>query len=138
MTGSSSIEIFEPEAPNLEPEVLRGLAQFRLYEPMGSELALELGLSIWMRRSGADLYSLRTCMLGIRDALVEVGNLDPVTEPIPLLGHSERTDVVNLAAYLGGLVRRAASSVKCGPEDIAEQAISHLGGRATAGVIGAV
>jgi hypothetical protein len=138
VTGSSSIEIFEPEAPNLEPEVLRGLAQFRLYEPMGSELALELGLSIWMRRSGADLYSLRTCMLGIRDALVEVGNLDPVTEPIPLLGHSERTDVVNLAAYLGGLVRRAASSVKCGPEDIAEQAISHLGGRATAGVIGAV
>jgi len=138
VAGSSSIEIFEPDAPDLEPEVLRGLAQFRLYEPLGTELALELGLSIWMRRSGADLYSLRSGMLGIRDALVEVGNLDPVTEPIPLLGRSDRTDVVNLAAYLGGLVRRAASSVGCGPEDIAEQAISHLGGCATSGVIGAV
>ena len=138
MTGSTSIEIFEPDAPNLEPEVLRGLAQFRLYEPMGSELALELGLSIWMRRSGADLHSLRACMPGIRDALVEVGNLDPVTEPVPLRGHSVRTHVVNMAAYLGGLVRRAASSVKCGPEDIAEQAIRYLGGQTTAGVIGAV
>ncbi len=138
MAGSTSIEIFESDAPNLEPEVLRGLAQFRLYEPVGSELALELGLSIWMRRSGADLFSLRTCMLEIRDALVVVGNLDPVTEPIPLIGHSERTDVVTLAAYLGGLVRRAASSAKCGAEEIAERAISHLGRRPTAGVIGAV
>jgi hypothetical protein len=114
------------------------LAQFRLYEPLGTELALELGLSIWMRRSGADLYSLRSSMLGIRDALVAVGKLDPVTEPIPLLGRSERTDVVNLAAYLGGLVRRSASSAGCGPEDIAEQAISYLDGGATPSLIGAV
>jgi hypothetical protein len=127
---SSSIENLETENPELAPEVLRGIARFGLFEPVGPELALELGLSIWMRRNGADLGSLRSSMLAMRDALVQTGHLDPATEPIPLLGHSDRTDVLNLASYLCSLVKRAASSAGLEPEDISERAIGRLSGHA--------
>jgi hypothetical protein len=107
--------------------MLRGLVQFGLVGSDGDqELLLELGLSAWMRRSGVAVGSLRTSMLDIRDALVAAGGLDPDTEPIPLLGRSDRADVLNLAAYLCVLVRRAAISAGCPPAALAERAIAAL------------
>ena len=40
--------------------------------------------------------------------ILEVCGLDPATEPVPLVGRTPRLDVLNLAAYVGDLLRRAA------------------------------
>jgi hypothetical protein len=50
----------------------------------------------------------RGTLLDIRRVILEVCGLDPVTEPVPLVGRSPRLDVVNLVAYIGDLLRRAA------------------------------
>jgi hypothetical protein len=126
------------DSPELAPEMLRGIVRFGLFEPVGSELALELGLSIWMRRSSSDLGSVRTAMLAMRDALVTAGDLDPGTEPVPLLGRSDRADVLMLASYLCNLVKRAASSAGFLPEDVSELAIGRLNNHAQGVDIGAV
>ncbi len=84
--------------------------EFDLLDGSASEMAVELGLSIWMRRADADLASVRLSLLQVRGPLVEAGGLDPTTEPVPFCGLSDRTDVVNLAAYVGDLVQRASSS----------------------------
>jgi hypothetical protein len=108
-------------------EMLRGLVRFGLVgSGGGQELLLELGVSTWMRNSGAPLGSLRTSMLEVRDALIEAGELDPGTEPVPLLGRSDRADVLNLASYLCALVTRAASTAGCPPAVVAERAIGAL------------
>ena len=129
MRASTSRDDFRTEHPQLVPEILRGLVEFGLGEPSGSEITLELGVSIWMRRSGADLEAVRSAMIRLRGALVKAGNLDPATEPLPLLSPSDRRDVLTLVSYLCGLVGRAAVSAGCLPRDMAAcaaRAISKL------------
>jgi hypothetical protein len=113
--------------------MVREFAHVGLFEPAGTELAIELGLSVWMRRYGGDLISLRSSMLALRDALVMAGRLDPATEPVPLLGRAPRADVLNLAVYLGGLAARAAASAGCGPEAISDLTARVLGDRSDPG-----
>ncbi len=133
MRASTSRDDFQTEHPQLVPEILRGLVEFGLGDPSGSEITLELGVSIWMRRSGADLEAVRAAMIRLRGALVEAGELDPATEPLPLLSPSDRRDVLTLVSYLGGLVGRAASSAGCMAGEIAESVIRSMGSESDSG-----
>ncbi len=105
------------------PEILRGIVEFGLYDAADSDTALELGLSIWMRRAGADLGSLRTTLIQLRRAVLTVANLDRAGEPLPFVGISERRDVLSLASYLGGLIERVALSTGSRPGEIVERVI---------------
>ena len=106
------------------PNVVRGLSDLGpMPEP---DLALELGLSAWMRISGIDLADARAQMLSIRSAVIEAGDLDPATEPVPFSGRTSRLAVLNLAAYLGNLMKRASSSARCQPDVLVERVLGRL------------
>jgi hypothetical protein len=115
---------------NLEfaPAVLRGLAELGPFDPSQADLALELGLSAWMRFYDTDFNEARSTMLHIRSVLLEAARMDSRTEPIPFCGRSPRLDMLNLASYLGNLVDRAASSARCDAGVIVERTIERLSG----------
>jgi hypothetical protein len=100
--------------------------EFGLYDAADSETALELGLSIWMRRAGADLGSLRTTLIQLRQALLTVADLDRASEPLPFVGVSVRRDVLSLASYLGGLLERVAVSTGTRTGEVVERVIQEL------------
>ncbi len=100
--------------------------EFGLYDAADSETALELGLSIWMRRAGADLGSVRTTLIQLRQALLTVANLDRAGEPLPFVGVSVRRDVLSLASYLGGLLERVAVSTGTRTGEVVERVIQEL------------
>jgi hypothetical protein len=106
------------------PAVLRGLVD--LGPVVETDLALELGLSAWMRFNDVDFEEARQALLAARRMLLGVAGIDPVTEPVPFSGRSARLDTLNLAAYLGNLVERAAASAQCQPDAIVELAIEGL------------
>jgi len=83
------------------PALLGGLAELGPVDPFSGDLSLELGISLWLRRSGTSLMEARNMLLDIRRVILDVGGLDPATEPVPLVGRSPRLDVVNLVAYVG-------------------------------------
>ena len=90
------------------PALLSGLAQLGPVEPFSGDLSLELGISVWLRTSGTSLLQARSSLLEIRQVILEVCALDPATEPVPLVGRSPRSDVVNLVGYISELLRRAS------------------------------
>jgi hypothetical protein len=100
--------------------------EFGLYDAADSETALELGLSIWMRRTGTDLGSLRTTLIQLRRALLAAANLDRACEPLPFVGVSDRRDVLSLASYLGGLIKRVAVTTGSRPGEIVERVIREV------------
>ncbi len=93
------------------PALLSGLAELGPVEPFSGDLSLELGISLWLRTSGTSLLQARSSLLEIRRVILEVCALDPATEPVPLVGRSPRSDVVNLVAYLSDLLRRASTGL---------------------------
>lgn len=95
------------------PALLGGLAELGPVDPFSGDLSLELGISLWMRRSGTSLHAARSMLLELRPLILEVSGLDPATEPVPLVGRSPRHDVVNLVAYVNDLLRRASASTGC-------------------------
>ncbi len=108
------------------PALLVGLAELGPVEPFSGDLSLELGISVWVRRSGTSLIEARTLLLDIRRVVLEVCGLDAATEPIPLVGRSPRHDVVNLVSYLAVLLRRGAIQVGLGASCLIEQVLSAL------------
>ncbi len=54
------------------------------------------------------------------------GGLEADSEPIPMLGRSDRHDVVNLATFVCNLVKRASASAGCSPGEIAQRASRRL------------
>jgi hypothetical protein len=109
------------------PLIARGLACLEPEDLLEGNLTLPLGISAWLRRSGADLTDAVQAMLDIRDALVEVGGLDPRTEPVPLLAGDARTAVLSLAIYLDGLVRRSAAAIGLPRPAVIERVLERLG-----------
>ncbi len=95
--------------------------RYGLYEPGCPDLLVELGVSTAMRRGDAELARMRSALISTRAALVRAGDLDPSTEPVPMLGRSDRLDVLSLASCVCGLVRRAAASAGCRPQEIADR-----------------
>lgn len=107
------------------PALLGGLAELGPVEPFSGDLTLELGISVWLRRSGTSLLEARGTLLEVREAILRVGGLDPSTEPVPLVGRSPRCDVVNLVVYVGGLLQRAAPRAG-GVQAVVEQVVGEM------------
>jgi hypothetical protein len=108
------------------PALLSGLAELGPVEPFSGDLSLELGISVWLRTSGTSLLQARSSLLTIRQVILEVCALDPDTEPVPLVGRSPRSDVVNLVAYLSELLRRASTGLGRGIESIVQAVVAEL------------
>ena len=108
------------------PTVLVGLADLGPVDPTSGDLSLELGLSVWMRRSGLSLEEARRALLGLREHMIEVCGLDPATEPVPFVGRAPRLDVMNLISYLGLLLRRGASAAGLSTRALAERVMAEL------------
>ena len=103
------------------------MAELGPVEPFSGDLSLELGISIWLRRSGTSLIEARGTLLEIREVILQVCGLDPSTEPVPLVGRSPRSDVVNLVAYVEDLLRRAARRAG-GVQTVVERIVAELPG----------
>ena len=106
--------------------LLSGLAELGPVDPFSGDLSLELGASVWLRRSGTPLLEARGRLLHIRDLLIEAGGLDPSTEPVPLVGRSPRSDVLHLVGYVSELLRRAASASGHSVQAVARLVIAAL------------
>ena len=113
-------------ADGFAPTVLRGLAELAPSASSHPDLALELGLTAWMRQGAMDLEETRTAMKALRIAVVKAAEMDLRSEPIPLIGLSPKDDLVNWAIYLANLVQRAAASKRCHTSLIVEKSIRHL------------
>ena len=110
MSGTETVEF--------APAVLGSLDVLIPSGQTGVDLACELGISAWMRRTDTSLEAAPGRLWAIRQAVLEVGGLDAATEPIPMGARSPRLDVLNLVIYLGGLVDRAAAHRRCDRGDI--------------------
>jgi hypothetical protein len=95
-------------------------------EPFSGDLSLELGISVWLRTSGTSLMAARSSLLEIRRVILEVCELDPATEPVPLVGRSPRSDVVNLVGYISELLRRASATTGRGVGTVVEAVVAEL------------
>ncbi len=102
------------------------MAELGPVEPFSGDLTLELGISLWLHQSGTSLIEARGTLLEIREVILEVCDLDPSTEPVPLVGRSPRLDVVNLVAYTGELLRRASTAAGRGVEAVVERVVAEL------------
>ena len=108
------------------PALLGGLADLGPVDPFSGDLSLELGISVWLRRSGTSLVEARGLLLQIRPVLLHVCGLDAATEPVPLVGRSPRLDVVNLVAYVGELLRRGSSLAGLAVAEVVERVVTEL------------
>ena len=108
------------------PALLGGLAQLGPVEPFSGDLSLELGISVWLRTSGTSLLQARSSLLQIRQVILEVCALDPATEPVPLVGRSPRSDVVNLVGYISELLRRASAGTGRAVGAVVEAVVAEL------------
>jgi hypothetical protein len=108
------------------PALLGGLAEFGPVEPFSGDLSLELGISVWLRTSGTSLMAARSSLLEIRQVILEVCGLDPATEPVPLVGRSPRSDVINLVGYISELLRRASAATGRGVGAVIEAVVAEL------------
>ena len=109
--------------------LLGGLAELGPVDPFSGDLSLELGISVWLRRSGTSLMEARGMLLEIRRLIIEVCGLDQATEPVPLVGRSARLDVVNLVTYVGDLLRRASSKAGCTVRSVVDRVVVELPAR---------
>jgi len=101
-------------------EVLRGLVDLGPDAFDGTDLCLELGLSVWMRRSGADLDAALGTLGRLSWLVAEAGGLNPRCEPVALVGRSPEADVLSVVMCLGHLVFRAALTHEGDPSAIVE------------------
>ncbi len=106
--------------------LLRGLAELDPVEPFSGDLTLELGLSVWLRRSGTSVLDARTDLVALRRVVLEACGVDPAYEPVPLVGRSPRSDVLTLATYLSDLLRRVAGAKGRGLPAVVAQVIAAL------------
>jgi hypothetical protein len=109
--------------------VLRNLDALVPQETIRADLALELGLTAWMRQSETGLEEALDQLWEAREALITAGGLDPATEPVPFGGRAPQTALLHLAVYLGTLVDRAAAHAGCDTGTLARRAAEVLAAR---------
>ena len=92
----------------------------------GSTPAIPFGLTAAMARRGASADAVVDALLLLRDAVVAVGDLDPRTEPVPLVVAEADVAAVSLVAYLRGLIDRATAASASGSAQLAARTLEHL------------
>ena len=110
----------------LLPLLARGLATLDEDDVAPGNFTLELGISLWMSRVAVDLDTVHDALLTLREAFLQVSELDVTSEPVPLVVGDRRAAVLSLAIYLHGLVGRAATSKAARPQELAEQALERV------------
>jgi hypothetical protein len=108
------------------PALLSGLADLGPVDPFSGDLSLELGISVWLRTSETSLLEARSALLDIRQVILGVCELDPATEPVPMVGRSPRSDVLNLVSYISELLRRASAGLGREPASIVRAVVAAL------------
>ncbi len=78
--------------------------------PGPGELALQLGLSAWMRLGGVGLAEAASVLADLRGAVLTATGLEHSGEPVPFRVPDPRQDLLLLAGYLGDLLSRAATA----------------------------
>jgi hypothetical protein len=106
--------------------VLSGLATFGPGAPGGPDLALELGLSAWMRLAGVGTAEARATLSALREAIVAAAGLDRAEEPLPFVGRDPRADTLVLAAYLCDLLTRATRAAGLDHQAVVDRALDGL------------
>lgn len=104
-----------------------GVADFEAEDLTHGALTLTFGLSAWMRRTAVGFEEAWAGVLLLRSALLEVGGLDRVSEPIPLRASDAKTALVSTTVYLDGLLQRASYATGRCRRDVAEDAVDCLG-----------
>lgn len=121
---ASSVAVTSAIASDFGPAMVRGLAELGPFPDPRDDLSLELGLSIWLHESGADVEIALESMFEVRALILNVADLDVGTEPVPLVGRAEATaDLITWASYMDALLRRAARALGCAPEELAQRVI---------------
>lgn len=115
-----------PNQTKLVMLAARGLAELQDDDLRGERLNLELELSVWLRRTGAELSTVPRSLMALRAAILESSTLDADSEPLPLLVADTQHAVANLCVYLHGLIGRAARSIEVDRKELIEAALSHL------------
>ena len=92
------------------PSVVRGLPDLVPATGPNSQLALRFALSAWIRQARLELPEALRVFAALRTAILEISDLDAVSEPVPFCGRSPEADVLVWAVYLGGLLHRATSA----------------------------
>ncbi len=105
----------------------KGLAELKDDDLRGNQLHLDLEVSVWLRRSGAELTSVPRALLALRRALLDVSALDPGSEPVPLVLADAQQAVASLCVYLHGLIGRGAASLHMERSEFVEAALAQLG-----------
>jgi hypothetical protein len=95
------------------PAILSSLAVLVPPDQLSTDLACELGISAWLRRTGTPIEDAPGRLWAARQALLEAGGMDAGTEPIPMGARTARLDLLNLVGYLADLVGRAAAHRGC-------------------------
>jgi hypothetical protein len=108
------------------PTALRGIATLGHVDPAAGDLTLELGISVWLRRSGTPVDIAVGTLLDVRTTILELSVLDAASEPVLFVGRSPQRDVVLLTAYLGDLLARAAAAEGCTRARVVERVIEAL------------
>ncbi len=117
----------EPGSPvRFAPLVLAGLAELGSSNPFGEDLSLELGLSLWLHRSGLSVREAVVELRKARRAILTVTGFEEADEPVPLTGRSPRVDLLVLAGYLSHLLRRAGAASGSGRNTLIDRVVAEL------------
>ncbi len=100
-----------------------GLVQLGPIEPRSGDLSIELGISVWMRRSGTPVAEASTVLGELRVALVEAAGLDLATEPVPLVGHAPARDLLTLVLTVSDLLDRAVVASGLSRDELVRRAL---------------
>lgn len=88
--------------------------------------AIPFGLTAAMARRAVSAQVVVEALLVLRRAILEAGELDAGTEPVPLVVAEPDVAAVSLVAYLRGLIERAASVAGVSSEAVAARALEQL------------
>lgn len=102
------------------PMVVRGLPDLVPAQGSNSQLALRFALSAWIRQSKLELPDALRVFTALRTAVLEVGELDAASEPIPFCGRSPEADILLWAVYMGGMLHRAARAGALDLDEVVE------------------
>ncbi len=105
---------------------LTGLAGLGPGAAAGTDLALPLGLSAWMRLSGVGLAEAASVLADLRGAVLGATGLEHNGEPVPFRVPDPRQDLLLLAGYLGDLLHRAAAATGSDRTAVAARALRAL------------
>lgn len=92
----------------------------------GTGIELALALSLPMARHRIGPLGLVSALRLLRQAVLEVSELDPDREPVPLAAGEPRVAALAVAVYVAELLARAARVTGCDCATIARSAVAHL------------